>query len=106
VREVLEAVERWHAAGKRVALATVIDVWGSAPRPPGAKMAVSSELEIEGSISGGCVESAVVDEARDVLASGRPKLLRFGVSDERAWTVGLSCGGTIEVYVERLEAGA
>jgi xanthine/CO dehydrogenase XdhC/CoxF family maturation factor len=103
LRDLLDAVERWRAEGKAVALATVVEVWGSAPRPAGAKMAVSSALEIVGSISGGCVEGAVVEEAREVLATGRPKLLRYGVTQEQAVAVGLSCGGTIEVYVERVE---
>jgi len=103
VREILEAVERWRDQGQVVALATVVRVWGSAPRPPGARMAVSSRGEIAGSVSGGCVESAVVAEAREVLATGHPRLIRFGVSDEQAWAVGLSCGGTIEVFVEPLE---
>jgi xanthine/CO dehydrogenase XdhC/CoxF family maturation factor len=105
MREVLPAVERWRSDGKAVALATVVKVWGSAPRRPGSKMAVSSAGDIAGSVSGGCVESAVVEEALGVLESGRPRLVRFGVTNERAWEVGLTCGGTIEIFVEELEAG-
>jgi xanthine/CO dehydrogenase XdhC/CoxF family maturation factor len=103
MRDVLSDIERWRSEGQRVALATVVKVWGSAPRPLGAKMAVSSGGGIAGSVSGGCVEGAVFEEAQGVLAAGRPKLLKFGVTDEQAWAVGLSCGGEIEVYVEPLE---
>ena len=106
MREVLPDVERWRRDGKGVALATVVKVWGSAPRQPGAKMAVSSAGDIAGSVSGGCVEGAVVEEAQGVLARGEPKLLTFGVSDDEAWAVGLSCGGEIQVWVEPLEGEA
>jgi len=102
MREVLDDVERWRAAGKTVALATVVKVWGSAPRQPGARMAVSSAGDVAGSVSGGCVEGAVIEEARQVLESGEPKLVRFGVTDEAAWAVGLTCGGSIEIFVERV----
>lgn len=100
MREVLADIDRWREAGEKVALATVVKVWGSAPRPPGAKMAVSASGQVAGSVSGGCVEGAVVEAALEVLADGVPRLLRFGVSDETAWSVGLSCGGEIEVFVE------
>lgn len=102
MREVLSAIQQWRAGGRKAALATVVKVYGSAPRPLGARMAVSSEREIAGSVSGGCVEGAVVSEALNVLESSRPKLIPFGISDERAWSVGLSCGGEIEVFVEPL----
>ncbi|MER3400158.1 MAG: xanthine dehydrogenase [Thermoflexus sp.] len=102
MREVLEAVERWKGRGERVALATVVKVIGSAPREVGAKMAVSSSGEMAGSVSGGCVEGAVFEIAQEVLRTGRPRLVRFGISDEMAWDVGLACGGTIEVFVEPL----
>ena len=102
MRDVLSEIAVWRAAGKEVAIATVVSVWGSAPRPPGSKMAISSDGEMSGSVSGGCVEGAVFDEARGVLETGEPRLLSFGVSDETAWSVGLSCGGTIEVFVEKL----
>lgn len=100
MRDVLPEVEAWRAAGSRVAVATVVKVEGSAPRPVGAVMAVSSAGDLTGSVSGGCVESAVFEEAQEVLATGEPKLLRYGITDEMAWDVGLACGGTIEVYVE------
>lgn len=106
MREVLPAVDRWRRDGKAVALATVVKVWGSAPRQPGAKMAVSSAGDVAGSVSGGCVEGAVVEAAQGVLARGEPQLLSFGVSDETAWSVGLSCGGEIQVFVEPLAADA
>jgi xanthine/CO dehydrogenase XdhC/CoxF family maturation factor len=84
-----------------VALATVVETWGSAPRPVGSHLVVDEEGNFEGSVSGGCVEGAVVGEAIDVIAAGKPKMLEFGVADETAWRVGLSCGGTIRVYVEK-----
>lgn len=102
MRDILAEVERWRAAGEPVALATVVQAWGSAPRAAGAKMAVSGGGEIAGSVSGGCVENAVIEAAAAVLAAGSPRLLHFGVSDETAWSVGLACGGTIDVFVETL----
>ena len=102
MREVLEEVDRWRRNGKQVALATVVSVWGSAPRQPGSKMAISSAGEIAGSVSGGCVEGAVIERALDVLETGTPELVRFGVSDEQAWEVGLTCGGAIEIFIEPL----
>jgi xanthine/CO dehydrogenase XdhC/CoxF family maturation factor len=105
MRDVFEAIDRWRARGEEVALATVVKAWGSSPRPLGSKMAVSSKGEIAGSVSGGCVEGAVVEEALAVLGSGRPKLIAYGVSDETAWSVGLSCGGQIEIFIEPLAEG-
>lgn len=102
MRDVLPEIDQWLAEGKRVALATVVEVWGSAPRPLGSKMAISDAGDMAGSVSGGCVEGAVFEEAQGVIDRGAPKLLGFGVSDETAWSVGLSCGGRIEVYVEPL----
>lgn len=98
----LEPIATWHATGKRVALATVVDVWGSAPRPVGSKMAISDRGDMAGSVSGGCVEGAVAEEALRVLEAGEPKLLRYGVTRDEAWAVGLACGGTIEIFVEPL----
>ncbi len=100
MRELLEQVDAWSAAGKKAALATVVRAWGSAPRPVGAKMAISSDGEMAGSVSGGCVEGAVVEEALEVLDSGRPKLSAYGVSNDLAWSLGLSCGGSLDVWIE------
>jgi xanthine/CO dehydrogenase XdhC/CoxF family maturation factor len=102
MRELLSDIERWRAEGKAVALATVVKVYGSAPRPLGAKMAISSAGEMAGSVSGGCVEGAVVHEALEVLQSGTPRLVEYGIADELAISVGLACGGNIEVFVERM----
>jgi xanthine/CO dehydrogenase XdhC/CoxF family maturation factor len=102
MREILKDVERWQKEGLKVAIATVVKIYGSAPRPLGAKLAVSSGGDIVGSVSGGCVEGAVVEEAREVIESGTPKLVKFGITDEKAWSVGLTCGGEIEVFVEAL----
>ena len=102
-QEILQQAVQWRGAGKGVALATVVSTWGSSPRPAGAKLAVSQEGEFVGSVSGGCVEGAVIEEAQHVIADGKPRLLDFGVSDEQAWEVGLACGGKIEIFVERVE---
>lgn len=99
-REILERAAEWSDAGQRVALATVISTWGSSPRPPGSQLAVSERGEMAGSVSGGCVEAAVVQEALDVLRSGTPRTIEFGVTAGRAWEVGLPCGGRIRVHVE------
>ncbi len=103
MKEILADLEAWQVRGDKVVVATVIRTWGSSPRAPGAKMAVNQKGEMIGSVSGGCVEGAVVEEAMRVIKTGRPKLLRFGVANENAWEVGLACGGTIEVFVERLD---
>jgi len=102
-RDVAKDVERWKAEGEDVALATVVRTWGSGPRGPGAKMALTRDARIAGSVSGGCVEAAVVEEGREVLETGTPKLLHFGIADETAWNVGLTCGGSIEIFVEKLD---
>lgn len=98
----LAIAERWMAEGKEVAIATVVSTWGSAPRAVGSHLVMDEDGNFEGSVSGGCVEGAVVAEALDVISSGKPKMLEFGVADETAWEVGLSCGGRIRVYVERV----
>jgi xanthine dehydrogenase accessory factor len=103
MKDVIADVDRWVARGDDVALATVIDVKRSAPRPPGAKMAVNSRGEVSGAVSGGCVEGAVVAVAEDVLKGGDARLLHFGIADSEAWDVGLPCGGEIGVFVERYE---
>ena len=100
--EVLAAAETWRREGRGVALATVVETWGSAPRPAGSSLVINDDGTFLGSVSGGCVEGAVVTEALDVIASGQPKMLEFGVADETAWNVGLSCGGTIRVFVEKV----
>jgi xanthine/CO dehydrogenase XdhC/CoxF family maturation factor len=100
--DVLAAAEAWREAGRSVAIATVVDTWGSAPRPAGSHLVIDSDGNFLGSVSGGCVEGAVVEEAADVIADGKPRLLEFGVADETAWRVGLSCGGRIKVFVEKL----
>ena len=101
--DILQAAEEWKKAGHGVALATVVETWGSAPRPAGSNLVINDEGTFLGSVSGGCVEGAVVTEALDVIESGKPKTLEFGVADETAWEVGLSCGGTIRVFVEKVE---
>lgn len=98
----LAVAEAWARAGRGVALATVVETWGSAPRPAGSHLAIDADGAFEGSVSGGCVEGAVVSEAADVIATGRPRVLEFGVADEAAWEVGLSCGGRIRVLVEKV----
>jgi xanthine/CO dehydrogenase XdhC/CoxF family maturation factor len=103
VKEILDDVERWRAEGKKVAIATVVATRRSAPRPIGAKLAISDAGELCGSVSGGCVESDVYENAREVLETGTPKLLSYGIADEDAWEVGLPCGGEIDVFVEPLE---
>jgi xanthine dehydrogenase accessory factor len=101
--DVLDQVQRWVADGRRVALATVIGTENSAPRDPGAALAVNDEGEVAGSVSGGCVESAVVIEAMEVLEAGVPRRLSFGIGDADAFAVGLTCGGTIHLFVERVD---
>lgn len=101
--DVLGQAARWREAGKGVALATVVSTWGSSPRPVGSQLAVTDAQEMVGSVSGGCIEGAVVGEAQQVIRDGLPKLLGFGVSNEEAWDVGLACGGKVQVFVERLD---
>jgi len=101
--DLLKRAQAWREAGREVAIATVVSTWGSAPRPAGSQLVIDGEGNFEGSVSGGCVEGAVVTEAMEVLESAKPKLLEFGVADETAWQVGLSCGGKIRVYVEKLD---
>jgi xanthine dehydrogenase accessory factor len=101
--DILTTLDEWQAAGKAAALATVVATWGSSPRQAGAKLGALADLSMVGSVSGGCVESAVLNEAADALADGKPRLLHFGVADEVAWDVGLACGGKIDIFVEPLD---
>ena len=103
--QIPETALRWVNEGKSAALATVVQTWGSAPRPNGAQLAISGEAEIQGSVSGGCVESAVVAEALDALETGKSRTLEYGVSDDDAFAVGLACGGTIQIIVEPIGVG-
>ena len=101
--DILEIVEEWRAAGEDIALATVVKTTGPAPRFEGAKMAVTRSGKLTGSVSGGCVEGAVFEEAQTVLRTRKPKLVKYGISKESAWDIGLACGGGIEVYIAPLE---
>ena len=100
---VIDQIANWRAAGRNAALATVIKTWGSSPRPVGSQLGVDQTGAMVGSVSGGCIEGAVVQEALVSMADGRPRRLEFGVSDEDAWHVGLACGGRVEVYLEPVE---
>ena len=100
--DVLGTAARWLAEGEQVAIATVTETWGSSPRPPGSQLAVTASGRMAGSVSGGCIEGAVADAASRTMRDGVPQLLDFGVTDERAWEVGLACGGKLKVFVERL----
>ena len=101
-RDELEIAEDWMKAGREVAIATVVETWGSAPRPVGSHLVIDEDGNFEGSVSGGCVEGEVISQAVDVINTGEARMLEFGVADETAWRVGLSCGGRIRVYVERV----
>ncbi len=100
--DVLTTAAAWAAEGEKVALATVVETWGSSPRPPGSRLAVTASGRMAGSVSGGCIEGAVAEAAQRTMATGAPQLLDFGISDERAWEVGLACGGKLQVFLERL----
>ena len=101
--DVLNEAAKWRKDGRSVALATVVSTWGSSPRPTGSHLAVDEEGKFVGSVSGGCIEGAVVSEAMEVMNSGNPKVLEYGVTDELAWEVGLACGGKIQIFVEKVE---
>ncbi|MCB1741584.1 MAG: XdhC family protein [Gammaproteobacteria bacterium] len=100
--DLLDTAMSWHRAGKGVALCTVVNTWGSSPRPAGSQLLVDEQGEFLGSVSGGCIEGAVIREALDVIRSGEARLMEFGVSDQEAWNVGLACGGRVQVFVEAL----
>ena len=101
--DILATAQAWRHSGREVAIATVVETWGSAPRPTGSHLVIDGEGNFLGSVSGGCVEGEVVTEALEVIRAAKPKILEFGVADETAWRAGLSCGGRIKVYVERLD---
>ncbi len=101
--DVLAQAARWRDEGRPVALATVVATWGSSPRPVGSQLAITADGAFVGSVSGGCIEGAVVHESGAVMEDGTPMLLEYGVTDEMAWEVGLACGGTVKVFVERIE---
>jgi xanthine dehydrogenase accessory factor len=100
--DILATAAAWAAEGEQVALATVVETWGSSPRPAGSMLAITASGRMAGSVSGGCIEGAVADVAKQAMADGKPQLLDFGISDERAWEVGLACGGKLKVFVEKL----
>jgi xanthine/CO dehydrogenase XdhC/CoxF family maturation factor len=100
--DILSVASDWLASGEKVVIATVVETWGSSPRPAGSRLAVTNSGKLAGSVSGGCIEGAVAEAARQTMATGAPQLLDFGISDERAWEVGLACGGKLKVFVERL----
>jgi xanthine/CO dehydrogenase XdhC/CoxF family maturation factor len=104
MKELLPDIDRWREDGESIALATVVKTAGSTPRPVGAKMAITGSGKVSGSVSGGCLESAIYEEAQDVLRTGQPKLIHYGISDDMAFEVGLSCGGQVDVFVEQLDA--
>ena len=102
MKEILPEIEAWRQEGERIVVATVVATRRSAPRPVGSSLAISESGKLCGSVSGGCVEGDVYEESREVLATGEPKLISYGISDDEAWSVGLPCGGEIDVFVERL----
>ncbi|HEX9446765.1 MAG TPA: XdhC family protein [Dongiaceae bacterium] len=102
-QDLLALAASWKAAGRPVAIATVTSTWGSSPRPAGSQLVVDGTGSMMGSVSGGCIEGAVVKEALEVMEDGKPRLLDFGITNEQAWEVGLACGGKLQVYVERLD---
>ncbi|MCC7281812.1 MAG: XdhC family protein [Acetobacteraceae bacterium] len=101
--DVFAIASAWRDQGEQVALATVIETWGSSPRPVGSQLAITASGRMAGSVSGGCIEGAVADAARETMTSGAPQQLAFGITNERAWEVGLSCGGKLRLFVERLD---
>jgi xanthine dehydrogenase accessory factor len=100
--DVLATATAWRAAGEKVAIATVIETWGSSPRPAGSLLAITESGRMAGSVSGGCIEGAVAEIALETIRTGTPRLMDFGITDERAWEVGLACGGKLKVFVEKL----
>mgnify|MGYP001124083367 CR=1 FL=1 len=101
--EIVEQAASWQAAGQKVAFATVVKTWGSSPRPVGSQLVINDDRKFAGSVSGGCIEGAVVHEAIEVITEGKPRVIEYGVSNEMAWEVGLACGGKIQLFVEPVE---
>lgn len=101
--DVLAEAARWRKEGRTVALATVVKTWGSSPRPVGSQLVIDQDRNFVGSVSGGCIEGAVIHEALEVMTEGKPRILQYGVTHEMAWEVGLACGGQVHVYVEKVE---
>ncbi len=101
--DVLAEAARWREEGRTVALATVVNTWGSSPRPVGSHLAIDQDRNFVGSVSGGCIEGAVIHEALEVMEEGKPRMLQYGVTHEMAWEVGLACGGQVNVYVEKID---
>lgn len=102
MQDILAELDLWTEEGEQVAIATVVRTSGSTPRPKGAKMAITATGKIAGSVSGGCLEGAVFEEAQEVLRGGAPRLVHYGISDDMAFDVGLSCGGEVDIFVEQL----
>ena len=102
-QEILDQARKWQSEGKGVGIATVVSTWGSSPRAVGSKLAVDEDGRFLGSVSGGCVEGAVIHEAQESIKDGKPRLLSFGITNEQAWDVGLACGGKLQIFVERAE---
>jgi xanthine/CO dehydrogenase XdhC/CoxF family maturation factor len=101
--QLLDLAASWRKEGRNVAVATVVSTWGSSPRPAGSVLVVDQDARMQGSVSGGCIEGAVIKEALEIMRGAPPKLMEFGVSDEQAWDVGLACGGRVQVWVEAVE---
>ena len=101
--DVLNQVAEWHVKGHNVVLATVVKTWGSSPRPVGSQLAINDKGEMVGSVSGGCIEGAVMEQAKKIIADGKSELMKFGVTDDKAWEVGLSCGGEVQVFIEAVK---
>jgi xanthine/CO dehydrogenase XdhC/CoxF family maturation factor len=103
MRDIIDEIAGFLDAGEQVAVATVVKTEGSVPRPAGSSLALTASGQVAGSISGGCLEAEVIEEGREVIETGRPKLLHYGISDEMAWSVGLSCGGEVDIFIERID---
>lgn len=101
--DILKTASQWLDEGRKLALATVVETWGSSPRPIGSQLLIDQDSNMVGSVTAGCIEAAVVNEAQSIMADGKPKLLTYGVTDEMAWDLGLACGGSIKVFLETID---